>query len=87
MIATLTVESFNTAPVSCYACDEDATGVADRTHDAEGAMVPACARHSHRGIKLSVARKCIYCSKAWTRRSPSLDGDCIHQHCHDAECC
>lgn len=32
-------------PAYCYACDEVATGAADRTHSPEQAHVPACNRH------------------------------------------
>jgi hypothetical protein len=31
--------------LSCYACDDDATGTCDRTRFSQGATVPACDRH------------------------------------------
>lgn len=35
----------NTETTACYACDQDATGLCDRTHGPEGELVAACSRH------------------------------------------
>ncbi len=47
MNETLPAPPPSAAPSRCYACDAGASGTADRRHEAEGAVVPACARHQH----------------------------------------
>lgn len=82
---TLTMTLATIAAPTCYACDAEATGAADRTHE-DGEIVPACDRHAHRGLRLVLRRVCYVCGGAWSRKSPAVDGDCVHQNCYEKDC-